>query len=167
MHSAAVILDTCVWLAFLLNTEGPGRPVTLLLRKLRCTGRPVAMTASMRKDVFYIASRETRRQWRSDFPGRAMDAHQSQLIRDMAWTMLEEMDEFAIIVPEGMREDFFARHLRADHDDYEDDLLVGTAQAIGAEMVVTSDEALLRRFPELCATPEAALERLGGQPDAR
>lgn len=30
-----------------------------------------------------------------------------------------------------------------------------------------SDEELLRRFPELCVTPEAALERLGGRPDAQ
>lgn len=159
-HEGAILLDVNVWLAFLLNTEGPQRPVSGLIGSAGAVGAQVVTTASIRKDVFYIAGREMRRMWRADHPGGDMSLEDSLLVRDVTWTCLEQMDELATIVPESMREDFLARHLRGRHDDYEDDLLVGTAQAVGAWALVTYDEGLLRHFPELCMTPETALGRL-------
>ena len=58
-----------------------------------------------------------------------------------------------------MREDFYARHLRKSHEDYEDNLLLATVHSIGARSVITYDRQLLDRFPALCMMPREAFER--------
>lgn len=159
MSSDVFILDTNAWLAYLLNTEGPQRPVTLLVRRILAMGGSIAMTASIRKDVYYIACHEIKRLWHSDHPDQQMNDDCARLVRNVAWSLLDEMDEIATVVPVSMREDFLARHLRDSHDDYEDDLLIGTARAIKARMIVTYDKDLIAHFPTLCVQPAIALEK--------
>lgn len=161
MANEPVLYDTNVWMDFFLHRSADkAKSVISLTGLLEERYAHIVITTSIKKDVFYNIQRDIKRQYRNARGTEKLPEDFALAARDLAWTMLEQMDELATIVPESMREDFFARHLRATHDDYEDDLLMGTAQAVDAQMVVTYDEALVSHFPRLCMTPRAALERL-------
>ena len=158
VQTATVLFDTNVWLDYFLGREGVVEDIVSLIANLRASDHTIATTVPIKKDVFYIIQRELRRRAKAEGADASV---QDAPYGEIAWAMLEQMDELSTIVPVGMREDFFARHLRSEHGDYEDDALIAAARSLGARCVVTSDTRLLARFPDACRTPAQALVLLG------
>ena len=144
-----LLFDTNVWLDYFLQRPGVTDDIVDLIACSKAAGDTIATTVSIKKDVFYIAPRELRR--------RGAPKGSDATLTQIAWALLEQMDDLATIVPLSMREDFFARHLKDQHADYEDNALMATARAVGPKCVVTSDAELLRRFPSECLTPARAV----------
>ena len=160
--SRMVLFDTNVWLDYFLGREPVSSDVARLIEALHVNDYGIAVTVAIKKDVFYILPRELRRRGSISSAGEEVRCSEESYAQ-VAWAVLDRIDELATVVPLGMREDFFARHMRQDHTDYEDDALVATARSIGARCTVTSDSRLIGRFPQLCLTPAQAC-RLFGEP---
>lgn len=68
------------------------------------------------------------------------------------------MLELATPAPLSAAECNLAAMMRNTFDDYEDNLLLASAETAECDLVVTRDRQLLSRFPEACVTPERAVE---------
>ena len=154
VQTTTILFDTNVWIDYFLGREGVVDDIVDLIADVRSSGYSIATTVSIKKDVFYIIPRELHRRASGERPTASTPTHGA--FTEIAWALLDQMDDLATVVPIGMREDFFARHLRSEHGDYEDDALVATARSIGARCVATSDIRLLSRFPDVCRTPADA-----------
>ncbi|MBR2835574.1 MAG: PIN domain-containing protein [Coriobacteriales bacterium] len=154
-----VLFDTNVWLDYFLNRNDMSQTIVELIAEIDASGCTVATTVSIKKDVFYLVPRELQRIASASNEPLSFNTTQTSAYTEIAWAVLEQMDNLSTIVPLNLREDFFARHLRAQHADYEDDALLATARSIGAQCVVTSDKKLLECFSDICCTPHAALNR--------
>lgn len=150
-----LLFDTNVWLDYYLGRSGVASDIAHVIEYVRAGGDTIITTVSIKKDVFYIVPRELRRLAHAQDPGSPVPSGDS--FTQIAWAVLESMDDIATVVPLSMREDFFARHLRRECDDYEDNALLATAHSAGAQIVVTSDRRLLERFGDRCQTPAAVL----------
>jgi len=151
-----LLFDTNVWLDYFFDRAGVSNDIVDLIECAKFAGDTIATTVSIKKDVYYIVPRELRRR-AAAIGGHGDEQPSETLFKQVAWALLEQMDELATVVPLSLREDFFARHIKDEHNDYEDDALVATARAIGAKCIVTSDLPLLRHFPNECRTPAQAL----------
>ena len=158
------LFDTNVWVDYFLGRPEVIQAITDLIKLIRKNHLSIATTVSIKKDVFYIVPRELRRlaltQMQQEGCDKGGRVPSQQSFTQVAWATLDQMDNLATIVPMGMREDFYARNLRKDLSDYEDDTVLATAKSINAERLITSDRRMLDRFPELCMTPAQALEIL-------
>lgn len=151
-----LLFDTNVWLDYFFGRPGVSNDIVDLIECAKSAGDTIATTVLIKKDVYYIVPRELRR--RVAASGGHGDGQPCEAsLKQVAWALLDQMDDLATIVPLSLREDFFARHLKGEHNDYEDDTLVATARAVGAKCIVTSDLPLLRHFPNECRTPAQAL----------
>ena len=71
------------------------------------------------------------------------------------------MRELALIAPVGADEVFDSFVFRPHHNDFEDDLMLGVANRIDADYVVTEDKNLIKHTNGICINVEQALRLVG------
>lgn len=152
------LVDTNVWVYYLLRDDIHYEEACRFIEQCVLSGTGLLYAPSSAKDVFYTVPRVMRR--RALQAGTAAD---STSYRPYAWACIRKMGEIAAVSPLSQAEGELAYLLRTVHNDYEDNLLIASAESCGADFLVTFDEGLLKHQPEICITPGRALELLGAR----
>ncbi|WP_302012033.1 hypothetical protein [Collinsella tanakaei] len=80
--------------------------------------------------------------------------------REMAWGCVRNMSEIATAVGCDGRDVWIAEKQKRLHPDYEDNLIIAASIRLGATLLVTNDEGLLRHAPVSALSVEDALKYL-------
>ncbi len=151
------LIDTNVWMDYFL-ARTPGHQAVSKFLRLSIDSDSVAVyVASLSlKDLSYLLANDMKSNARK--MGRAITPDVVAVAREMAWTCVRKVIDFAIVAPVGQPELLQAFTYKGVHDDYEDDILLGVAYRIGADYIVTYDKELAERSPIRCLCPREALE---------
>ncbi|MBQ6490745.1 MAG: PIN domain-containing protein [Atopobiaceae bacterium] len=154
VKSNALLVDTNVWVGYFLAEEPHAEEVHRFFAEAQELGITLIYAPSTIKDVFYAIPRRMRLAAQKD--GRDEDV--SYL--PAAWACVRKMAEIAVAASQSRAECDKAWMLRSTHGDFEDNLLMATAETCNADYVVTYDKRLLERFAPVCATPGQVLRLL-------
>ena len=146
-----LLLDTNVWVSYLLAQEPEAQAAHRLVETAGKYGVTLAYAPSTLKDVFYLIPRTLRRD------AIATGTYEEGIsFKPAAWGCVNKITEIAVAVPQSLVECELAYSLRSIHNDYEDNLVFATAETCNADYVVTTDEAFLKHYAPACITPEQA-----------
>ena len=152
----ALLVDTNVWLDVEFGERG-GWPTELLIAARMADAR-MGIAAHSLKDVYYLIQRRIK-----------LDAHRrggvelrqsARAARIAAWAVVEHILESAEVVGSDYMDAHLAAKHRPIHDDYEDDLIIAAAMRMKADLLVTSDQALIRHAPIVALAPQDAIHWL-------
>lgn len=149
-----LLVDTNVWVGYFLSEEPHSEEVHHFFSDAQERGVTLAYTPATIKDVFYTIPRRLRLAAQRE----GGDTNVSFL--PAAWACVRKMTEIAVAASQSLAECDMAWMLRNTHGDFEDNLLMATAETCNADYVVTYDRKLLERFAPACATPGQVLRLL-------
>lgn len=162
-----LLIATNVWMDYFSGRSDRTANVVHLIEIADASERIALFASSLSvKDVSYLVSagikRECRRKTGSLSEGAIAVADET------AWACVRQMRELAIIAPVGADEVFDSFVFRLHHNDFEDDLMLGVANRIDADYVVTEDKNLIKHTNGVCINVEQALKLVGetGDPSA-
>ena len=152
-----LLVDTNVWLDYFLARNKRHQAVNLLVARA-AESEHVALYVSALglKDLAYLMESYLKASVRNE--QRSVTPEVAAAARETAWACLRNVLEKALVAPTGQAEVLQAFAYRTVHDDFEDDLVLATAQRIGANYLVTHDKALASHALIPCLTAEKALE---------
>lgn len=151
-----LLLDTNVWLDYLLGWRRGQRVAHELVTTALKVGVELLYAVHASKDLFYLVSSDFKRNAPRDENGRLAPGV-GEAAQKVAWSCLDLLDEIATAVGCDQSDIWLARKQRSIHGDYEDDLLIAAVRRSGADLLVTSDERLLRHCPVAALDVEDAL----------
>ena len=143
--------DTNFWMVYFLKYEQLFEPCARIVEMAAAERIELLVAPSSVKDVFYLIPRALRRM-------DSQEGRGSVSYRPAAWACVEFMLDTATPSPQGVAECEKARMLRQTIDDFEDGLILASAESAGADFVLTYDHGLLEQLPEVFVTPSRALE---------
>lgn len=145
------LIDTNVWMNYFLREDPTFEECKQLFQRAVEEDQPLLVSPTTLKDLFYLIPRCFRRL-------DAIDQKSSTSYTPAAWACVEFILEIATPSPLSIAECTMARMLRNQFGDFEDNLILATAESARADYIVTYDEDLIATFPEACIKPERALE---------
>lgn len=160
--SRSLLLDTNIWLDYFLGGREGGFLARKLVVQAESHGVTLLYAAPETKDIFYLLASELKRQARAE-RGGTLPESEALAAQEAAWSCLESLDKAAAAVGCDISDIWIARKHRSVHQDYEDNLILAAVLRSGANMLVTSDQALLAHAPAAaiaCGTCEDALKWL-------
>lgn len=146
---ASLLVDTNVWLDYFLGRKGAQSAARFLGKTLE-NDDVLVTTTSITKDVFYLIGASLKRRTVAD--GGVNSGRNAKAINEIAWQCLSTIQGMAIVLNQGFEQHLEAMVLRDANSDYEDDILVATAQSADVDFIVTSDERLLKSSPVAAIT---------------
>jgi len=177
-RSRMVLVDTNVWLNYFLGVEPFCSEATSMLAAcIRADGN-LLYTPTAAHDIFYLVQRVLRRREREELqsargkvvPGECHTSDRRVLsVRSYApaaWGCVERMMEIAHASPLSFAECELARQLRSRHGDFEDNLVIASAETCDVDYIATFDKDLIRHFAPVCVRPREvtrALEVFSGR----
>lgn len=154
-----LLIDTNVWLDyFLARTNATGPIVELLSRAAEAEDVVLFSSSLSIKDVYYILGKTMKDDARR---GGALTPEAIAGADDTAWACVRLIRQKSIIAPVGADEVFDSFVFKYHHNDFEDDLMLGVANRIDADYVVTEDKNLIKHTNGVCINAEQALKLLG------
>ena len=159
-----MLIDTNVWMDYFSGRSDRTANVVRLVEIADASERIVLFASSLSvKDVSYLVSaaikRESRRKTASLSDSAIAAADET------AWACVRQMRELALIAPVGADEVFDSFVFRPHHNDFEDNLMLGVANRIDADYVVTEDINLIKHTNGVCINVEQALRLVGDTND--
>lgn len=145
------LIDTNVWMNYFLREGSTFEECRQLFQRAVENDRPLLVSPTTLKDLFYLIPRRFRRV-------DAFDQKSAASYTPAAWACVEFILEIATLSPLSITECTIAHMLRNQFSDFEDNLILATAQSARADYIVTYDERLIATFPEACIKPARALE---------
>lgn len=145
-----LLLDTSAWLDYFSNRRGPRAEVAQLVQEAALLDAVLYCTTLSMKDVFFVHTQDMKRALQAD--GIVVDATWSAAVRESAWSCIRTMAELSLVVSVGQVEALQAMAFRPVHDDFEDDIVLATAQRASVDYLVTSDDQLAQRSPVACVS---------------
>ncbi len=159
-HGPLILLDTNVWIDYYVGGR-PGHELARTLVEGALDRDATLLFATLSsKDVFYVIASVIKQDWRAKHG--TLTAAQARAAMATAWACLENMDEMATAVGCDQSDVRLARKTRRLHADYDDNLILAAARRAGADLLVTSDEQLLRHAPIAALDVPDALTYLEG-----
>lgn len=148
---ASLLVDTSVWLDYFLGRKGAQSAAKFLGKSLE-NDDVIVTSTSITKDVFYLIGASLKRRAIAD--GKADFESNAKAVNEIAWQCLSTIQGMAVVLNQGFEQHLEAMVLRDANSDYEDDLLVATAQSADIDFIVTSDDRLLKSSPIPAITAE-------------
>lgn len=148
---ASLLVDTNVWLDYFLGRKGAQSAARFLGKTLE-NDDVLVTTTSITKDVFYLIGASLKRRTVAD--GEVNSERNAKTVNEIAWQCLSTIQGMAIVLNQGFEQHLEAMALRDANSDYEDDLLVATAQSADIDFIVTNDDRLLKSSPVATITTE-------------
>ncbi|MBS5478618.1 MAG: PIN domain-containing protein [Coriobacteriia bacterium] len=142
----SLLLDTNVWIDYYLGYRPLHRQACELVRLAVRLDADVLYAVTSSKDLFFLIAADFKREYRR-VHGGMLDAEGAASADAVAWGCLEHLTENATAVGCDLSDIWLACKQRPLHADYEDNLIVAAAQRAKADLLVTSDESLLRHCP--------------------
>ena len=155
LHPSSVLVDTCVWVAYLMGVQPQCAEATQLFEACALNDVTLLYAPTTLKDVFYIVPRQARR----DALAAGEDVDGVSFV-PLAWAAVRKITEIAVAAPQALSECELAWTLRSRHADFEDNLVVAAAETCGADYVVTYDQAFISHYTPVCVTPGQLLALL-------
>lgn len=149
------LIDSNVWIDYFVRSEMTGEMVRAFLAAAMESEATLVYTSFTLKDVFYVIPRRLREKAIAD--GEDV---RGVTFAPSAWACVRSMTEIAVAATTALPECELAWMLRRQHGDFEDNLIIATAETCGADYVVTYDRQLIERFAPVCITPDQALNIL-------
>lgn len=155
-----LLIDTNIWLDYFLGRTGATEPTVELFSRAAEAEDIVLFTSSLSvKDVYYILGRTMK-----------ADAHRGGALApeviagadETAWACVRLIRQKSIIASVGADEVFDSFVFRHHHNDFEDDLILGVANRIDADYVVTGDKDLIKHTNGVCINVDQALRLAEG-----
>lgn len=151
-RTETLLLDTNVWVAYVLAQEPGALTVRRLIELAKEDDITLAYAPTTLKDVFYIVPRSLRRD------AIAAGTYEEGIsFRPSAWACVRAITDIAVAAPQSLIECEMAWSLRNVHRDYEDNLLFAAAETCNADYIVTTDTEFLKHYAPVCITPEQAV----------
>lgn len=154
-----VVVDTNVWLDVYLPMRRGHDTARTALEAAASRDVDLLYAPTTAKDVFYLVPQILKRSALAS--GERLSQEDARALKSLAWGVVDNMAEVATAVGTDASDLWLARKYRRVHDDFEDDLVIAAAQRTEADLVLTSDTALLRHSPVACMTPEDFTELVG------
>lgn len=142
-----LLLDTNVWVDYYLGEE-KGKYAKRLIELAARGKTQLLYTPTTAKDLFYLLPRRMRENEEQD----------SKSYVPAAWGCINHLMQVATASPLSAAECELARMLGKRMPDLEDNLIIASAETAKADYVVTSDKRMVKAMPEVCITPERAVE---------
>lgn len=162
-----LLIDTNVWLDYFLGrTNATESIVELFFRAAEAEDIVLFSSSLSVKDAYYILGRTMK-----------ADAHRVGALTpeaiaaadETAWACVRLIRQKSIIASVGADEVFDSFVFKHHHNDFEDDLILGVANRIDADYVVTEDKNLIKHTNGVCIDAHQALRLVEGSnvPSAR
>ena len=152
----ALLIDTNVWLDMEYGKRG-GWPTEFLIAA-RVADARLGIASHSLKDVYYLLQRRIKL---DDQRSGGVDPERSATAaRIAAWAVVEHILNTAEVVGSDYMDAYLATKQRRIHDDYEDDLIIAAAMRMKADLLVTSDQILLKHAPIAALSPQDAIHWL-------
>lgn len=103
----------------------------------------VFYAATSMKDVFFIVSESQKRALRA--ANGDVTEEEAKAISACAWSIIQNMYEMGSPAPVSLPQVFAAVKMRGVHQDFEDDLMIATAQMGGVDFLVANDRRLISK----------------------
>lgn len=159
-----LLIDTNVWMDYFSGRSDRTANVVHLIEVADASERITLFASSLSvKDVSYLVSAAIKRECRRKTGSLSNDAIAAA--DETAWACVRQMRELALIAPVGADEVFDSFVFRPHHNDFEDDLMLGVANRIDADYVVTEDKNLIRHTNGVCIDVKQALRLVGEAED--
>lgn len=154
-----LLIDTNVWLDYFLARTNATRPIVELFSRAAEAEDIVLFSSSLSvKDVYYILGRTMKANARR---GGALTPETIAGADETAWACIRLIRQKSIIASVGADEVFDSFVFRHHHNDFEDDLILGVANRIDADYVVTEDKNLIKHTNGVCIDAHQALRLVG------
>ncbi len=154
-----LLIDTNVWLDYFLARTNATRPIVELFSRAAEAEDIVLFSSSLSvKDVYYILGRTMKADARR---GGALTPETIAGADETAWACIRLIRQKSIIASVGADEVFDSFVFRHHHNDFEDDLILGVANRIDADYVVTEDKNLIKHTNGVCIDAHQALRLVG------
>ena len=153
-----VVVDTNVWLDFYLAAR-PGHQVAQRAL-LAAVEREISLlyAATGAKDVYYLTSLNLKRDAR--MTAGTLTQADALAIAEMSWGFVTNLCEIATAVGADNADVWLAIKYRHLHRDFEDNFVLAAAQRAKADLILTTNEALMRHAPVACLAPEGLVALL-------
>lgn len=154
------LVDSNVWIDAFIDRSARHELANSFLKEARLRDAALFTPVESTKDVFYLVTCELKRMQREE-TGAATEAF-ACAASEIAWSCVTAMRRFSTVVGADASDVVEATALRADHDDYEDNLIVAAALRACVTYIVSSDKTLQRHSCVPCIGLEEALKLVAG-----
>lgn len=163
-----LLIDTNVWMDYFSGRSDRTADVARLFEIADVSEQIALFSSSLSvKDVSYLVSAAIKRECRRK--NGSLSDNAIAAADETAWACVRQMRELALIAPVGADEVFDSFVFKYRHNDFEDDLMLGVANRIDADYVVTEDKNLIKHTNGVCINVQQALRLVEGSnvPSAR
>ena len=154
----SLLIDTNVWLDYLLGREGV-QEATAAIQCALDHEDVLVTTPGILKDVFFLIG-VSLKGWIRE-AGEKVTEESALAVNEISWACLSQIQGMTIVLNLGFGEHLEASALRSKNPDYEDNLLVATAQNAKVDYIVTKDKGLLANDVVSALTPAEYVEMRG------
>lgn len=151
----SVLFDTNVLLDYFLARGESGETSKRLIGTLWDGDYRMLVTSGTLKDLFYLVAAAIKRGARNK--AGVLTEEDAKTASFIAWSCVRQATELMTVTETGWGECLRAITLRNFHDDFEDNLLIASAERAHIDYVVTRDRQLIERAPLACLSPEDML----------
>lgn len=159
-HTLKLLIDTSVWLDYFFARTNATRPIVELFSRAAEAENIVLFSSSLSvKDIYYILGKTMKAD------ARRVGALTPEAIAgadETAWACVRLIRQKSIIASVGADEVFDSFVFRHHHNDFEDDLMLGVANRIDVDYVVTEDKNLIKHTNGVCISVDQALRLVEG-----
>lgn len=146
----SLLIDTNVWLDYLLGREGV-RDATAAVQCALDYEDVLMVTPGILKDVFYLVGTTIKRRTQED--GDRITEESALAVNEISWACLSQIQGMTIVLNLGFAEHLEASALRSKNPDYEDNLLLAVAKIAKVDYIITKDKGLLANDVVSALTP--------------
>ena len=156
-----LLLDTNVWLDHFLDRSARHDLARNVV--IEAARRNIILLCAVHslKDCYFLVNAELRRMERAE--NGTVSASAAASISEVAWSCIRSMRKLSYIVPADDSDVVEAAIMRANHHDFEGNLIIAAADRAQADHVVTSDAALLAHHPNRCISLDDASKLIADQ----
>ena len=158
-HQISLLIDTNVWMDYYDASRSGSKAAFKLINNALEHGAELVYTVPSSKDVFYLIGRAYKGVLRA-VNQECSSEDLAAVACEMAWGCVRNMSEIATAVGCDGRDVWIAEKQKRLHPDYEDNLIIAASIRLGATLLVTNDEGLLRHAPVSALSVEDALKYL-------
>ena len=155
MSTHTLVIDTNVWLDYLLGYRSHHEDAKRLIIEALRREIPLVIPPHSLNDVFFLVQQQLKAANRKD--GKLSPEAAAECARRSAWASLDTIMAIAAVGPSDQSDAWIASKHRTLHPDYEDNLVVACAMRLDARMLVTNDQSLIKRAPVAALTARDAL----------
>ena len=154
-----LLIDTNIWLDYFLGRTNASESIVELFSRAAEAEDIVLFSSSLSvKDIYYILGRTMKGDARR---GGVLTPEAVAAADETAWACVRLIRQKSIIASVGADEVFDSFVFKHHHNDFEDDLILGVANRIDADYVVTGDKDLIKHTNGVCIDAYQALRLVG------